>query len=76
MLMLTLRIQKHTKMTVKKKLVKVNSETAEDPLAEISGRNWKISKCVDGNLTYIHIMQALEHVFPHEYISCCRQRRN
>lgn len=51
------------------KTVEVDSETAQDPQAEMSGRNWKISKSVDGNLTYIHIMQALKLLLPHEYTS-------
>ena len=42
------------------KTTEVNLQTAEDPEAETrGGRNWKISKCVDGKLTYFHIKPAL-----------------
>ena len=45
------------------KTVEVDLETAQDPQAEMSGRNWKISKCVDGNLMYVHINAGFKTPF-------------
>ena len=40
------------------------------------GKNWKVSKYVDGKLTYIHVSQAIKILFPREYVSRCRQKRH
>lgn len=51
--------------------------TEEHPEVEGSaGMMWKISKCVDGKMTYIHIKQGLKLLLPREYISRCRQKRH
>lgn len=58
--------------------VELNVETTEDPEVDdsCSGRNWKISKWVEGSMTYIHIKQGLKILLPREYISRCRQKRH
>lgn len=40
------------------------------------GSEWKISKMVDGRMTYIHINQALKLILPREYIACCHPKRH
>ena len=40
------------------------------------GEKWKISKLVDGRMTYIHIKQAIKLILPREYIARCRQKRH
>ena len=40
------------------------------------GKNWKISKYVDGKLTFIHVTQAIKILLPREYVSRCRQKRH
>lgn len=48
----------------------------EDDVSLKGGKNWKISKNVDGKLTYIHVSQALKILLPREYVSRCRQKRH
>lgn len=43
---------------------------------EDKGGVWKISKCVNGRLTHIHVKQAIKILLPREYISRCRQKRH
>ena len=43
---------------------------------EKGGGEWKISKCVNGQLTYIHVKQAIKILLPLEYILQCRQERH
>ena len=40
------------------------------------GRAWKISKCLNGRLTYMHVNQAIKILLPREYISCSSQKRH
>ena len=40
------------------------------------GIAWKISKCVNGRLTYMHLKQAIKILLPWEYISHSRQKRH
>ena len=40
------------------------------------GRAWKISKYVNGRLTYMHVKQAIKILLPREYISRSRQKRH
>ena len=37
---------------------------------------WKISKCVNGQLMYMHVKQAIKILLPCEYISQCYQKRH
>jgi len=48
----------------------------EDDMDLNGGKNWKISKYVDGKLTYIHVSQAIKILLPREYVSRCRQKRH
>lgn len=48
----------------------------EDDVNLKGGKNWKISKYVDGKLTYIHVSQAIKILLPREYVSRCRQKRH
>ena len=48
----------------------------EDDVNLKGGKNWKISKYVDGTLTYIHVSQAIKILLPREYVSRCRQKRH
>ena len=51
-------------------------EESKNELADVGGRNWKVSSCTNGSLTYENIKQALKLLLPREYISRCRQRRH
>lgn len=55
-----------------------NEVTADKLNIEVDcsgGRKWKISKCEDGNLTYIHIKQGLKAPLASRiYISLCQKR--
>ena len=49
----------------------------DQPESEEKGKKWKISRRLDdGTISYIHIKQAINLLFPREYISRCRQRRH
>ena len=48
----------------------------EDEVDLKGGKNWKISKYVDGKLTYIPVSQAIKIFLPREYVSRCPQKRH
>ena len=51
-------------------------ENVVDDCRDKGGRAWKISKCVNGRLTYMHVKQAIKILLPREYISRSRQKRH
>ena len=51
-------------------------ENVVDDCTDKGGRAWKISKCVNGRLTYMHVKQAIKILLPREYISRSRQKRH
>ena len=48
----------------------------EDDVDLKGGKSWKISKYADGNMTSIHVTQAIKILLPREYVSRCRQKRH
>ena len=56
----------------------VNTGDEEDEANEdLKGvKDWKISKRVNGKLTYIHVTQAIKILLQGEYVSRCRQKRH
>ena len=51
-------------------------ENVGDDGTNKGGRARKISKCVNGWLTYMHVKQAIKILLPREYISRSRQKRH
>jgi hypothetical protein len=57
--------------------LELQSEDEENDSEDgVGGKEWKLSKVVNGKTTYIHIKQAIKLLLPREYISRCRQKRH